>query len=70
MAATEHADDYESYYVPHQSKLPIWVAFGLIVFMYGFGSWLNSIKSGGNSNLVLFLIGFGIVGVSLYMVRR
>ena len=32
MAATEHADDHESYYVPHQSKLPIWIAFGWIMF--------------------------------------
>ena len=67
MAATEHAGDHDTYYVPHQSKLPIWIAFGLIMFMYGFGSWLNAIKSGGNSNLVLFLVGFGIVGVALYI---
>ena len=67
MAATEHADDYESYYVPHQSKLPIWIAFGLIMFMYGFGSWLNAIKSGGNSNIGLFLIGFVTVCATLYI---
>ena len=67
MAATEHADGHEEYYVPHQSKIPVWIAFGLITFMYGFGSWLNAIKDGGNSNRILFLIGFGIVSVSLYV---
>ena len=34
---TEHHTGHESYYVPHDSKLPVWLALGLIMFMYGFG---------------------------------
>ncbi|MDZ7825469.1 MAG: cytochrome c oxidase subunit 3 [Gammaproteobacteria bacterium] len=64
--ATEQAGSHEAYYVPHQSKIPVWIAFGLIMFMYGMGSWLNAIKDGGNSNIVLLAIGFAIFGVALY----
>lgn len=30
-----------SYYVPEQSKLPIWASFGLFLSVYGAGHWLN-----------------------------
>jgi cytochrome c oxidase subunit 3 len=63
---TQQAGTHEAYYVPHQSKIPVWIAFGLIMFMYGVGSWLNALKDGGNSNIVLLAMGFAIFGVALY----
>ena len=34
-----------SYYVPEQSKLPIWASFGLFLTVFGAANWIN-----GNSN--------------------
>jgi cytochrome c oxidase subunit 3 len=65
--AQADAGGHEAYYVPHQSKIPVWLAFGLIVFMYGFGSMLNAMADGGSSNVVLMYAGFTIVGISLYV---
>ncbi|MEE4360428.1 MAG: cytochrome c oxidase subunit 3 [Pseudomonadales bacterium] len=62
----QHAGGQDNYFVPHDSKIPVWIAFGLILFMFGFASFLNASKTGANSNLLLLWIGAGIIGVSLY----
>ncbi|HSG88451.1 MAG TPA: cytochrome c oxidase subunit 3 [Pseudomonadales bacterium] len=64
--AEQAAGDHEEYYVPHDSKIPVWIAFSLILFMYGFGSWLNALKDGGNPNTVLQVLGAVILSVALY----
>ncbi|MEE4381636.1 MAG: cytochrome c oxidase subunit 3 [Pseudomonadales bacterium] len=62
VAGAEH----EHYYVPHDSKIPVWLAFGLILFMYGFGSLLNATKTGEHGNPLLIWAGLAVVGISLY----
>ena len=64
---TEHHTGHESYYVPHDSKLPVWLALGLIMFMYGFGSSLNASADGGDASSLLTWAGFGIIGAVLYV---
>ncbi len=41
---------YESYYVPHNSPLPIFASLGLFLTVYGGGSLLNEIQSGSGGN--------------------
>ncbi|MFZ8891426.1 MAG: cytochrome c oxidase subunit 3, partial [Pseudomonadales bacterium] len=64
---TDHHAGQETYYVPHDSKLPVWLALGLIMFMYGFGSSLNASADGGDASSLLTWAGFGIIGVVLYV---
>lgn len=35
-----------TYYVPEQSKLPLWASFGLALTVFGAGHWLNGSSSG------------------------
>jgi len=35
-----------TYYVPEQSKLPIWASFGLFLTVYGAGHWMNGSAQG------------------------
>lgn len=64
--AHEQAGTHETYYVPSESKLPVWLAFGLGVMLYGLGSWMNGLHTGGEGTEILFLVGFLIVAVALY----
>ncbi len=43
-------DTYESYYVPHNSNLPIFASIGLFLIVYGTGNLLNEIKAGVESS--------------------
>lgn len=36
---------YEHYYVPEQSRFPIWASFGLFLMVYGLANTLNDIKA-------------------------
>lgn len=50
-----------SYYVPEQSRLPIFMALAMFLFVFGIGSWFNGISNG-----PLFLIlGFLLMGGTL-----
>ncbi len=64
--AQEQAGGHELYYVPSESKLPVWLAFGLGVMLYGLASWMNSTHTGGHGNEILMLVGFLVVAVALY----
>ena len=44
--AKETANGYETYYVPEQSKFPIWASFGMFLMVYGLGRVLNDMKAG------------------------
>src|SRR5690606_40010501 len=35
-----------SYYVPEQSKLPIWASFGLFLTVFGAANWMNGTSYG------------------------
>lgn len=39
-------NSYETYYVPAQSKYPIWASFGMALMVFGMGHVLNDIKAG------------------------
>ncbi len=45
-----------SYYVPEQSKLPIWASFGLFLTVFGAANWIN-----GNSNGPMIFFAGGLV---------
>lgn len=64
--AQEQAAGHEAYYVPSQSKLPIWLAFGLGVTLYGLGGWMNSAEGGGHGKEILLIAGFLLVAIVLY----
>jgi cytochrome c oxidase subunit 3 len=59
---------YESYYVPHNSPLPIFASLGLFLTVYGGGSLLNEIQSGsgGNFGTTVFAMGGLIMAVTLF----
>lgn len=59
--------DYETYYVPHNGKYPIWVAVALIILLGGLGIALNNIKSGGEEHFLFSMTGFGILTVTLVL---
>ena len=58
---------HETYYVPEQSKLPIFASIGLFLTVYGLGTWINEIsaeKSGSGS--LIFLFGFLMLSFVLF----
>ena len=59
---------YEPYYVPEQSKFPIWASFGLFLMVFGLANVLNDIKadvSSSTSGWIAFT-GFFILSCVLY----
>ncbi len=62
---TSHAD-YEHYYVPESSVLPIWTALALITMLSGLGFWLNSLGDSGGGNPLVFTVGFLFLITVLY----
>jgi cytochrome c oxidase subunit 3 len=58
-------DAYEEYYVPHNSKLPIFASLGIFLTLYGMGNMFNEMKAGVDSSfgeLVFLLGGFTMAG--------
>ncbi len=64
--AQQQVDGHEIYYVPSQSKVPVWLAFGLGVMLYGVASWMNSLQTGQHGHEIMMLVGFLIVAIALY----
>lgn len=67
--ATENINStYETYYVPEQSRFPIWASVGLILFIFGLGNTLNDIKAGESAAgaVVMSLVGFAVLGTVLF----
>ncbi len=49
---------HEEYYVPAQSKFPLFASITLFMTVFGLGNWLNEIKSGSEgSGMTLFIFG-------------
>jgi len=61
------SSEFETYYVPEQSKLAFFTALGLFLTVYGLGSILDEIKADvdGNGTFV-FILGFIVFGVTLF----
>lgn len=46
-----------SYYVPEQSRLPLFMALGMFLTVFGLGSWMNSVPNGS----FIFTLGFVVL---------
>jgi len=59
---------YESYYVPHNSKLPIFASLGIFLTVFGIGNILNDLKAGVDSDFgtIVFLLGGLVMGGTLF----
>ena len=53
---------HENYYVPEQSRIPIWATIGLFLTVFGLGSWINQQENG----FLVFIVGFGLLCFVLY----
>lgn len=60
------AEDPAIYYVPHNGWYPVVLAFGVMLMLTGFGSYLNATSSGEEGSWLQSSLGFGIVAVVLY----
>lgn len=56
----ESTPESESYFVPEQSKIPIWMAFSLFLTVFGAAKWVM----GGNA--LVFLAGTLVLALTLY----
>lgn len=50
---------YESYYVPHNSKLPIMASLGIFLTLFGMGTTLNNMTAGAESSFGGYIIMVG-----------
>lgn len=57
-------DAYEEYYVPHNSKLPIFASLGIFLTLYGMGNMFNEMSAGVDSSFgeIVFLLGGLVMG--------
>jgi cytochrome c oxidase subunit 3 len=58
--------DHSVYYVPAQSRFPIWLSVGLITTVFGIGVWLNAAKAGESHTPWIFAVGFSITVLTLF----
>jgi cytochrome c oxidase subunit 3 len=58
----------EVYYVPEQSKCPIWASFGMALMVFGLGSLLNDMKAGVSATVSgwMAFLGFFTLAATLY----
>jgi cytochrome c oxidase subunit 3 len=69
MANTkDSANGYETYYVPEQSKFPIWASFGMFLMVYGLGRTLNDMKADVDATMSSWIafLGFFTLSCVLY----
>ncbi len=59
---------YESYYVPHNSPLPIFASLGIFLTVYGGGNILNEMSAGTDSNFgaTVFALGSLVMATTLF----
>ena len=62
-------DAYEEYYVPHNSKLPIFAAIGIFLTVYGMGNMFNETRAGVDSAYgeIVFLLGGLTMAATLWV---
>ncbi len=56
-------ENYQTYYVPEQSKLPIFASLGLFLTVFGLGNLFND-NAGG---VTISLLGFGVFAATLWV---
>ncbi len=68
MSASHENKAHEVYYVPEQSKFPIFASFGMFLMVYGLGSVLNDTKAGVEADFSTFLAiaGFLVLALTLF----
>ncbi len=61
-------DAYEEYYVPHNSKLPIFASLGIFLTVYGMANMFNEMTAGVDSSFgeIFFLVGGLVLGTTLF----
>jgi len=61
-------DTYEPYYVPHNSKLPIFASLGLFLTLFGMGTMFNEMTGGVESSFgeMVLILGAIVMGATLY----
>ncbi len=61
-------DTYQTYYVPHNSKLPIWASIGIFLTLFGVGNILNAMTAGESRSVGVWILLFGglILGTTLF----
>lgn len=61
-------NSYEKYYVPEQSRFPVWASLGMFVMVFGLASLLNDIKAeeGATQSSWIAVIGFAILATVLF----
>jgi cytochrome c oxidase subunit 3 len=61
-------ENHESYYVPAQSKWPIIATLGMLVSVYGVGTWFNDMSAGrdGSNGPLIFFVGGLILAWMLF----
>lgn len=59
---------YETYYVPHNSKLPIFASMGIFLTLFGIGNILNAMAAEESRSLGVWILLFGglIMGTTLF----
>lgn len=59
---------YEAYYVPHNSKLPIFASLGIFLTLFGIGSILNDMTAGveHSAGTWVMLVGGLVLGFTLF----
>lgn len=62
-------DAYEEYYVPHNSKLPIFASLGIFLTLFGTGNMFNEMTAGVDSSFgeIVFLLGGLVMGSTLFV---
>jgi len=59
---------YQTYYVPEKSRLPIFMAIGMFVTIFGAGHWINDNSAGveGSHSYLIFLTGALIIAATMF----
>jgi cytochrome c oxidase subunit III len=65
-----HHHDASTYYVPEQSKLPLFTALAMFLTVFGLGSWFNNVDSGPLIFAAGFLLMAGVMFVWFSTVIR
>lgn len=68
MTSSSQHTEHDHYYVPTQSRLPIWAAFAMFLTVFGAGSLFNDMTQGVESNAHWILMaGFFALAFVLYL---
>ena len=58
---------YQKYYVPDQSKYPIYAAFALFLLVMGASSTINSLDDPESNSVYILYAGFAVLGTTMFL---